>query len=106
MRVTEHQVRFLSIRCSGGVAERHVSQHVGGCVKSADSRRSSSTTGAGRSRGLDRVIERFGDGYAAWVWLTTELASLDGATPLMLLWGGEVDRVAKAAEGDRQGDFA
>ena len=56
--------------------------------------------------GLDRVVERFEDGYAAWVWLTTELASLDGATPLTLLAGGEIDRVAKAAEGDRQGDFA
>ena len=56
--------------------------------------------------GLDRVVGRFGDGYAAWVWLTTELASLDGATPLMLLAGGEIDRVAKAAAGDRQGDFA
>ena len=43
---------------------------------------------------------------AAWVWLTTELSSLDGAKPLTLLAGGEADRVAKAAEGDRQGDFA
>ena len=57
-------------------------------------------------RGLERVVGRFGDGYAAWMWLTSELASLDGATPLTLLAGGEVDRVAKAAEGDRQGDFA
>ena len=56
--------------------------------------------------GLDRVVELFGDGYAAWAWLTTELASLDGAMPLTLLAGGKVDRVAKAAEGDRQGDFA
>ena len=56
--------------------------------------------------GLDRVMGLFGDGYAAWVWLTTELSSLDGATPLALLAGGELDRVAKAAEGDRQGDFA
>ena len=56
--------------------------------------------------GLDRVAGLFDDGYAAWVWLTTELASLDGATPLTLLAGGEIDRVAKAAEGDRQGDFA
>ena len=57
-------------------------------------------------QGLERVIGRFGDGYAAWMWLTSELASLDGATPLALLAGGEVDRVANAAEGDRQGDFA
>ena len=56
--------------------------------------------------GLDRVAGLFDDGYAAWVWLTTEMASLDGATPLTLLAGGEIDRVAKAAEGDRQGDFA
>ena len=56
--------------------------------------------------GLDRVAGLFDDGYAAWVWLTTELCSLDGATPLTLLAGGEIDRVAKAAEGDRQGDFA
>ena len=56
--------------------------------------------------GLDRVAALFDDGYATWVWLTTELASLDGATPLKLLAGGEIDRVAKAAEGDRQGDFA
>ena len=56
--------------------------------------------------GLDRVVELFDDGYAAWVWLTTELSSLDGAKPLTLLAGGEIDRVAKAAEGDHQGDFA
>ena len=56
--------------------------------------------------GLDRVAGLFDDGYAAWVWLTTEVSSLDGATPLTLLAGGEIDRVAKAAEGDRQGDFA
>ena len=56
--------------------------------------------------GLDRVVALFDDGYAAWVWLTTELSSLDGAKPLTLLAGGEIDRVVKAAEGDRQGDFA
>ncbi len=55
--------------------------------------------------GLDRVAGLFDDGYAAWIWLTTELSSLDGATPLALLAEGEIDRVAKAAEGDRQGDF-
>ena len=63
----------------------------------------------GRGRpfdGLDRVSGLFDDGYAAWVWLTTELSSLDGATPLTLLAGGEIDRVAKAVKGDRQGDFA
>ena len=56
--------------------------------------------------GLDRVVGLFDDGYAAWVWLTTELASLDGAMPLKLLARSEIDRVAKAVEGDRQGDFA
>ena len=56
--------------------------------------------------GLDRVVGRFDDGYAAWVWLTTHRPSLDGAMPLTLLAGGEIDRVEKAAEGDRQGDFA
>ena len=56
--------------------------------------------------GLDRMIGLFDDGYAAWVWLTTELASLDGATPLTLLAAGEIGRVTKAAEGDLQGDFA
>ena len=56
--------------------------------------------------GLDRVVVLFDDGYAAWVWLTTELASLEGAMPLTLLAAGEIERVTKAAEGDRQGDFA
>ena len=63
----------------------------------------------GRGRplpGLHRVIGAFGDGYAAWVWLTTPRPSLDGAEPLALLARGEVDRVAAAAQGDRQGDFA
>ena len=56
--------------------------------------------------GLERVVGLFGDGYAAWVWLTTRRPSLDGTMPLTLLARGEVDRVAKAAEGDKQGDFA
>ena len=63
----------------------------------------------GRKRpmaGLDRVAGLFGDGYAAWVWLTTPRPSLDGAVPLALLAQGEVERVADAAKGDRQGDFA
>ena len=55
--------------------------------------------------GLNRVVCLFDDGYAAWVRLTTELSLLDGATPLTLLARGEIDRVAKAAERDRQGDF-
>ena len=63
----------------------------------------------GRNRplpGLDLVAGRFADGYAAWVWLTTPRPSLDGATPLALLGRGEVEHVAEAARGDRQGDFA
>ena len=57
-------------------------------------------------KGLDRVAEQFDDGYAAWVWLTTEHASLDGDKPLALLAKGEGDRVAEAVEADKQGDFA
>lgn len=56
--------------------------------------------------GLDRVVGRFGDGYAAWVWLTMPQPSLEGAVPLVLLEQGEIDRVADAARGDLQGDFA
>lgn len=55
--------------------------------------------------GLEDVAGMFGDGYAAWVWLTTPLPSLDGAMPLTLLTEGEAERVADAARGDRQGDF-
>lgn len=63
----------------------------------------------GRNRplpGLERVVTQFEDGYAAWVWLTTPRNSLDGEEPLTLLARGESDRVATAATGDRQGDFA
>ena len=56
--------------------------------------------------GLEWIVPSFGDGYAAWVWLTTPLPSLDGAKPLELLHKGEVDIVAAAAKGDLQGDFA
>ena len=56
--------------------------------------------------GLEWIVPSFGDGYAAWVWLTTPLPSLDGAKPLELLHNGEVDIVAAAAKGDLQGDFA
>ena len=56
--------------------------------------------------GLDRVTGLFADGYSAWVWLTTPRPGLDGAEPLALLARGEVERVAEAAQGDRQGDFA
>ena len=45
------------------------------------------------------MVGQFADGYAVWAWLTTELVSLDGAMPLTLLAGGEIDRVAKAAGG-------
>ena len=57
-------------------------------------------------RGVDRIVPYFEDGYAAWVWLTTPRPALDGATPIALLRRGQVDRVAAAAEGDAQGDFA
>ena len=56
--------------------------------------------------GLDRIIPHFGDGYSAWIWLTTPRPSLDGAKPIALLGQGESDRVAAAAKGDAQGDFA
>ena len=56
--------------------------------------------------GLEWIVPSFGDGYAAWVWLTTPLPSLDGAKPLELLHKGEVEIVAAAAKGDLQGDFA
>ena len=47
--------------------------------------------------GLDRVAALFGDGYAAWVWLTPPPPSLDGAEPLALLARGEGERVAEVA---------
>lgn len=56
--------------------------------------------------GLERIRPLFPDGYAAWVWLTTPLAALDGATPLSRLKLSEIDRVVAAAQGDAQGDFA
>ncbi|MCY4440102.1 MAG: hypothetical protein OXE53_07830 [Deltaproteobacteria bacterium] len=56
--------------------------------------------------GLDRIVPHFSDGYSAWIWLTTRRPSLGGATPIALLGQGERDRVAAAAKGDAQGDFA
>lgn len=56
--------------------------------------------------GLEHICPLFPDGHAAWVWLTTPLATLDGATPLSRLKAGETDRVVSAAMGDAQGDFA
>lgn len=56
--------------------------------------------------GLDRIVPRFSDGYAAWVWLTTPRSSLDGVTPLALLKRGESRRAIAAAEGEAQGGFA
>ena len=55
--------------------------------------------------GLERIVPFFGDGYAAWIWLTTPRPSLDGVEPLVLLNQGECDRVIAAAAGDMQGDF-
>ena len=62
----------------------------------------------GRNRplqGLERVAKLFDDGYAAWVWLTTPLPSLEGTPPLALLAEGQIQLVANAARGDLQGDF-
>ena len=56
--------------------------------------------------GLEKVVSYFDDGYTVWFWLTTPRNSLDGMEPLALLRKGEIDRVLKAAIGDRQGDFA
>lgn len=56
--------------------------------------------------GIEGVTRLFADGYAAWFWLTTPLPSLGGAEPLALLAAGEAERVADAARGDLQGDFA
>ena len=56
--------------------------------------------------GLNRILPWLGNGYSAWIWLTTPLLSLAGSKPLDLLRGGETDRVEIAARGDAQGDFA
>ena len=56
--------------------------------------------------GLDRVVPYFGDGYAAWFWLTAPRPSLNGETPITLMKRGRIDDVIDAAKGDRQGDFA
>lgn len=55
--------------------------------------------------GLARVAPRFGDGYAAWLWLTTPAPALDGEPPLALLKRGKIDSVARAAEAYAQGGF-
>ena len=56
--------------------------------------------------GLERIAPFFPDAWAAWVWLTTPQAALDGETPLALLGRGDAARVTAAAEGYAQGDFA
>lgn len=56
--------------------------------------------------GLEQVLPLFDEGYAAWVWLTTPLAALDGQTPLSKLREGALEQVLAAARGDAQGDFA
>lgn len=56
--------------------------------------------------GLEEVIQRFPDGYAAWVWLTTPNSALEGDCPLEMLRTGQVRRVVAAADGYAQGDFA
>lgn len=55
--------------------------------------------------GIDRVVVHFPDGYAAWQWLTSTTAALNGATPLSRLRKGLVDEVEAAAIGHEQGDF-
>jgi len=55
--------------------------------------------------GLGLVVRALGDPYATWHWISTELLSLDGATPLAYLRAGELDSVLIAAEGEAQGDF-
>ncbi len=55
--------------------------------------------------GLDKLLPLFPDGYAAWVWLTTPSAALDGRMPLDVLKGGRLDPVLSAAAGYVQGDF-
>lgn len=56
--------------------------------------------------GLEQVLPLFDEGYAAWVWLTTPSAALDGQTPLSRLREGALEQVLAAARGDAQGDFA
>lgn len=56
--------------------------------------------------GLERIAPFFPDAWAAWVWLTTPQAALDGETPLALMGRGDAARTAAAAEGYAQGDFA
>ena len=62
----------------------------------------------GRGRpieGLDHLLPLFEDGYQAWAWLTTPLASLGDHTPLERLRAADLDAVMKAAQADAQGDF-
>ncbi len=56
--------------------------------------------------GLQCVCDHFPDGYSAWIWMTTPLESLDGDTPLDQLRDGQISRVARAAQGNAQGDFS
>ena len=54
---------------------------------------------------LARVAPRFGDGYAAWFWLTTSTPAFDRERPLALLKRGEIDSVARAVEAYAQRSF-
>ena len=56
--------------------------------------------------GMERIAPFFPDAWAAWCWLTTPQAALDGEIPLALMGRGDAARVAAAAEGYAQGDFA
>lgn len=55
--------------------------------------------------GLDHVAVLFGNGHAAWVWLTTLRPSLDGAAPFTPPARGEIEPEADAARGDPHGDY-
>ena len=57
--------------------------------------------------GLERIVPHFGDGYSAWMWLD-HAASVPqrGETDRSPRSRESIDRVAAAAKGDAQGDFA
>ena len=78
-------------------------------TSSVERSKTGSQSKSSRPATLIRSLHRHGVFLACawlWVWLTTEPSSVDRAKPLTPLAGGEVDRVANAADGDGQGDFA
>ena len=56
--------------------------------------------------GFDRITQIFGDSDTVRYWLTVPNDAIDVAEPFALLKKGDVDRVAAAAKGYLQGDFA